>query len=168
VFGESGALLAHWGFCIFYNWPLPLRRRSTKRVKLRASLARRFWHIGLYAFLAAGIFAMADFVYLKTAGTLPDLATIWWLAVLLPLVCGGLVTLGCGGAALGERFVGAAACGAAAGMLYTALPVLLNPGSAISAGGIASNCLWRVFLFSIFSTMGAIVTELNIADPDLK
>ena len=168
VFGESGALLEHWVFCIFYNWPLTIRRRITKRIKLRAPLAKRFWHIGLYAFLAAGIFAMADFVYLKTAGTLPDLATIWWLAVLLPLVCGGLVTLGCGGAALGERFVGAAACGAAAGMLYTALPVLLNPGSAISAGSIASNCLWRVFLFSIFSTMGAIVTELNIADPDLK
>jgi hypothetical protein len=167
VFGESGALLEHWAFCIFYNWPLTVRRRITKRVKLRARLAKRFWHIGLYALLAAGIFAMADFVYLKTAGTLPDLAAIWWLAVLLPLVCGGLVTLGCGGAALGERFVGAAACGAAAGMLYTALPVLLNPGTAISAGSIAANCLWRVFLFSIFSTIGAIATELKIADPDL-
>ena len=168
VFGESGALLEHWVFCIFYNWPLTIRRRITKRIKLRAPLARRFWHIGLYAFLAAGIFVMADFVYLKTAGTLPDLATIWWLAVLLPLGCGGLVTLGCGGAELGKRFVGAAACGAAVGILYTALPLLLNPGSAISTGDIAANCMWRVFLFSIFSTIGAIVTELMMADPDLN
>ncbi len=168
VFGESGALLEHWAFCIFYNWPLTIRRRITKRVKLRAPLAKRFWHIGLYAIIAALIFVVSDFVYLKTAGTLPDLATIWWLVVLLPLVCGGLVTLGCGGAALGERFIGAAACGAAAGMLYTALPVLLNPSSTISAGSIAANCLWRVFLFSIFSTIGAIVTELKLADPDLK
>jgi hypothetical protein len=168
VFGESGALLEHWVFCIFYNWPLTIRRRITRRIKLRAPLARRFWHIGLYAFLAAGIFVMADFVYLKTAGTLPDLATIWWLAMLLPLVCGGLVTLGCGGAELGKRFVGAAACGAAVGILYTALPVLLNPSSAISTGDIAANCMWRVFLFSIFSTIGAIVTELMMADPDLN
>jgi hypothetical protein len=168
VFGESGALLEHWVFCMFYNWPLTIRRRIIKRMKLRVSLARRYWHIGLYAFLAAVIFVMADFVYLKTAGILPDLAAIWWLAVLLPLVCGGLVTLGCGGAEVGKRFVGAAACGAVAGVFYTALSVLLNPNSAISAGGIAANCLWRVFLFSILSTIGAIVTELKIADPDLK
>jgi hypothetical protein len=76
--------------------------------------------------------------------------------------------LGCGGAGLGKRFVGAAACGAAVGILYTALPLLLNPSSAISTGGIAANCMWRVFLFSIFSTIGAILTELNIADPDLN
>jgi hypothetical protein len=167
VFGESGALLEHWVFCLFYNWPLTIRRRILKRIKLRSALAKRFWHISVCALAGAGIFGIADFIYFNTTGALPGLATIWWLALLIPLVCGALVTLSCGGATLGERFIGAAACGAAAGMLYTALPVLLYPGSTIAAGGIAANCLWRVFLFSIFSTIGAIVTELKMADPDL-
>ena len=168
VFGESGALLEHWVFCLFYNWPLTIRRRILKRIKLRTALAKRFWHIGVCALAAAGIFASTNFVYLRTTGALPGLATIWWLALLIPLICGALVTLGGGGATLGERFVGAAVCGAATGVLYTAFSISLDPSSTISAGSIVANCLWRVFLFSIFSTIGAIVTELKIADPDLK
>lgn len=31
VFGERGALLERWVFCLFYNWPLTIRRRMRKR-----------------------------------------------------------------------------------------------------------------------------------------
>ena len=37
VFGERGALLEHWVFCIFYNWPLTIRLKtcfSTTRRRL--------------------------------------------------------------------------------------------------------------------------------------
>jgi len=30
VFGERGALLEHWVFCLFYNWPLTIRRKMRK------------------------------------------------------------------------------------------------------------------------------------------
>lgn len=33
VFGERGALLEHWVFCLFYNWPLTIRRKMRKRAK---------------------------------------------------------------------------------------------------------------------------------------
>jgi len=168
VFGESGALLEHWVFCLFYNWPLTIRRRILKRIELRSSLAKRSWHIGLCAAVAAGIFGLADAAYLKTAGELPDLKTIWYLAAILPLVCGAAVTLGGGGATLGRRFVGAAVCGIATGVGYTAISVLMGLTSGIAVSGIQANGLWRIFLFSIFSTIGAIATELKLADPELK
>lgn len=34
VFGERGALLERWVFCLFYNWPLTIRRRMRKRAKI--------------------------------------------------------------------------------------------------------------------------------------
>ena len=168
VFGESGALLEHWVYCLFYNWPLTIRRRIRKRIQLRAGTVKRFWHIGLIALAAAIVFGISDFVYLRQVGELPSLKAIWWLAVLLPPACGALVTLGGGGATLGQRFVGAAACGVATGLFYTALSALLGQISGVSLSTIGASCLWRVFLFSMFSTLGAIVTELTLADPDLK
>ena len=168
VFGETGALLEHWVFCLFYNLPLTIRRRIRKRTLLRASMAKRYWHIGLWAVAATGIFGIADFVYLGNVGNLPDLRTIWWLSVFVPMLCGAMVTLGCGGATLVKRFVGAAVCGIAVGVFYAAVSAFLGHSSGISMGEIATNGVWRIFVFSIFSVLGAIITELKLPDPDLK
>ena len=168
VFGESGALLEHWVFCLFYNWPLTIRRRIRKRLDQRASIDKRYWHIGLCAMAAAGIFGIADIVYFRNLGELPNLTTLWWLSVPLPMLCGSIVTLGCGGATLGERIVGAAVCGVMAGAFYTAVSAVLVSSNGISVGVIATNGLWRMFVFSIFATFGAIFTELKLPDPDLK
>jgi hypothetical protein len=162
VFGESGALLEHWVFCLFYNWPLTIRRRIQKRIQLRSSIKKRFWHIGLCAVAVAAIFGLADLVYLRQIGELPDLKTIWWLSVFLPMLSGSMVTLGCGGATLGERFLGAVICGALVGILYTAVSTLLVSGNGIIVGAVATNLLWRIFLFSIFSFIGAVITELKL------
>ena len=168
VFGESGALLEHWVFCLFYNLPLTIRRRIRKRSLLRASMANRYWHIGLCAVAATGIFGIADFVWLGNVGELPDLRTIWWLSVFLPMLCGAMVTLGCGGATLVKRFVGAAVCGVAVGVFYAAVSAFLGHSSGILIGEIATNGVWRIFVFSIFSILGAIITEVKLPDPDLK
>ncbi|MBW1826568.1 MAG: hypothetical protein JRI78_06135 [Deltaproteobacteria bacterium] len=168
VFGESGALLEHWVFCLFYNWPLTIRRRIQRRLDLRASINKRFWHIGLCAMAAAGIFGIADVVYFRNLGELPGLTTLWWVSVPLPILCGTIVTLGCGGATLSERIVGAAVCGVMAGMFYTFVSAVLVHSNGIPVGEIAANGLWRMFVFSIFSTFGAIFTELKLPDPDLK
>ncbi|MBW1957237.1 MAG: hypothetical protein JRF31_06940 [Deltaproteobacteria bacterium] len=167
VFGESGALLEHWVFCLFYNLPLTIRRRIGKRVLLRASMPNRYWHIGLCAIAATGIFGIADFVYLGNVGNLPDLRTIWWLCVFVPMLCGAVVTLGCGGATLAKRIVGAAVCGVAVGVFYAGVSAFLGHGSGISMGEIVTNGMWRIFVFSIFSVFGAIITEVKLPDPDL-
>jgi len=163
VFGERGALLEHWVFCLFYNWPLTIRRRMRKRTEVRASRSERYWHAGLCAVGAAGIFGLVDFAYFRNFGELPGLRDIWWLAIFVPLVCGAAVTLGCGGAPLWKRIVAAAGCGAVVGVLYTAASVILSRNS-----GIAASCVWRIFIFAILSTIGAIVTELKLPDTDLE
>jgi hypothetical protein len=167
VFGESGALLEHWVFCLFYNWPLTIRRRIRKRMELRSTAAKHFWHILLYAVAGAIIFAVADFVSIQRAGYLPGLKNIWWLAVPVPMLCGAAVTLGCGGAMLWQRFVGATVCGILVGIFYTGATVLLGHSSGLSVENIAAICVWRTFVFAIFATLGAIVTELKLPDPEL-
>jgi len=167
VFGESGALLEHWVFCLFYNLPLTIRRRIRNRSLLRASMAKRYWHIPLCAVAATGIFGITDFVYLGNVGNLPDLKTIWWLWICVPMLCGAVVTLGYGGESLGKRFVGAAICGAAMGVFYTTVSAFLGHSGGIWVGEIATNGMWRIFVFSIFSVFGAIITELKLPDPDL-
>jgi len=167
VFGESGALLEHCVFCLFYNWPLTIQRRIRKRIKLRTSIKSRYWHIGLCAIAGAGIFGIADFAYLKNVGSLPSLKAIWWLSILVPMICGAMVTLGCGGATLGKRFIGAAVCGVVTGIFYTAVSAMLGHSSGILVGEILASCMWRIFIFSILSPIGAIITELKLSDPDL-
>jgi len=147
---------------------LTIRYRIRKRIQLRASIRKRFWHVGMCAVVAAVIFGLADLAYLKNIGKLPDLREIWWLSVLVPMLCGAVVTFGCGGATLGERFFGAVICGAIVGMLYTAVSTILVSGGEISIGTVTTNLLWRIFIFSIFSFIGAVITELKLGDPELK
>jgi len=165
VFGERGALLEHWVFNLFYNWPLTIRRRMRKRAELRASPKPRYWHVGLCAIGVAGLFSFAEFLYLENAGAPPDSNILWWLAVLVPqvLICGAVVTLGCGGATLAKRIVAAAVCGVLIGVLYTAVSAILSYN-----GGIVASCVWRVFIFAILSTIGAIVTELKLPNTDME
>ena len=162
VFGERGALLEHWVFRLFYNWPLTIRRRMRRRAEMRASMKPRYWHVGLYAAAAAVIFGLADFVHLRNTAELPSLREIWWLVVFVPLACGAGVTLGCGGAALWRRVIAATVCGVVVGLLYTAISAILQYN-----GGIMASCAWRVFIFAVLSTAGAVVTELKLPDPDL-
>jgi hypothetical protein len=162
VFGESGALLEHWAFRLFYNRPLTIRRRIRKRAEIRAAMKPRYWHMGLCAVGVAGIFGFADFAYLGNAGVLPGLKEIWWLVVLVPLVCGAVVTLGAGGTALWKRIIGAAVCGAVAGVLYTAASTILGHAQGVAGGEIATYCFWRTFIFAGLSTVGAIITELKL------
>ena len=159
VFGEGGALLEHWVFCLFYNWPLTIRRRMLKRAEARALKKPRYWHAGLCAVATAGIMELADFIYLQKIGEPPGLRDIWWLVILAPLICGAAVTLGCAGAALGKRVVTAAVCGVLAGAFYAGISVLLSHD-----GGIVANCIWRMFIFAILCTIGAIATEIKLPE----
>ena len=161
VFGERGALLEHGVFCMFYNWPLTIRRRMRKMIQIRNTMRPRYWHIGLYAIAGAVIFGLIDYVYLYSLYRLPVLREIWWLALLLPLFCGAATTLGARGASLAKRFVGATICGVLLGIFYTGLSAMLGYGSLIPNSHIVISGVWRVFLFAILSPIGAVITELR-------
>jgi len=168
VFGERGALLEHKVFCLFYNWPLTIRGRIRKREQIRAGLQPRYWHIALCAIAGSGIFSLADFAHLGSLGQLPGLKEMWALAVLVPLLCGAVVTLAAGGAALWKRIAGAAICGGVLGVLYTATSATLGYGGLTGAGAMATGCVWRIFVFAIFSTMGTLLTELTLPGQGVK
>ncbi len=160
VFGERGALLEHWVFYLFYNWPLTIRRRMRKRAEARALTKPRYWHAGVSAVVTAGILGLVDLAYMRHFGELPGLRDIWPLAVLAPLACGAAVTLGCRGATLGKRVITAAVCGVSAAVLYTVASAMLGDN-----GAIVASCIWRIFIFAILSTSGAIITELKLPEP---
>jgi len=163
VFGERGALLEHWVFRLFYNWPLTIRRRMRKRAEFRESIKPRYWHVGLWTVVAALSLGSVDYNYLNNVGNLPGFKDIWLFMVLVPLVCGAGVTLGCGGARLWKRIVAATICGIALGVLYTAVSATLV--KTLAAGDMAAACLWRVFVFAVLSTVGAMATELKLPEP---
>jgi len=164
VFGERGALLEHWVFGLFYNRPLTIRRRMQKRAQVRTQMKPRYWHVGLCAIGVVVLLTLAEFLYIENVGVPPGFNKLWWLAVIVPqlLICGAIVTLGCGGAALTKRLAVAAVCGVLIGVLSTAVSTILSYN-----GGIVAICVWRVFIFAIVSTIGAIITELRLPDTDM-
>ena len=167
VFGERGALLEHKVFNLFYNWPLTIRRRMRKRGEWRATLKPRYWHILLCIITGSAIFILADWVYYTRFGELPGLWTMWPLAVIVPLLCGSVVTFGAGGTPLWRRSISAAVCGACVGVLYTVISPVLGYNTPIDIAEIAVNCVWRVFVFTILSVVGMLLTELNLPEPEI-
>lgn len=144
VFGERGALFEHSVFCLFYNWPLTIRRRMRARAALREKLIPRYWHITPIAVLASVALIYFGRLHFKLA------------AVLLSLVCGMLTTVYCGRAVLLKRFFAAGAAGFLTAVLY-----------ALFSGRItdsALNALWWGFSFALTSAIGAVLTELSLPD----
>ncbi len=168
VFGERGALLEHWVFYLFYNWPLTIRRRMRRRAELRRSQKPRYWHLGLCAIGAVALLALAESVYFHTIGSLPE--SKWWvLGVLMPVVftCGSAVALACGGAALWKRIVSATTCGILAAVLFTsATGLLFADHAALELKGLLGTGIWRAFGFAILATLGAIIAELKLSEPE--
>ena len=92
-------------------------------------------------------------------GESPGLRDIWPLVILAPFLCGAVVTLGCGGAILGKRIVTATAGGVLAGAIYAGISIFFS-----HKGGIVAICIWRMFIFAILTTVGAIATEIKLPD----
>ncbi len=166
VFGERGALLEHWVFCLFYNWPLTIRRRIAARAILRQRQPVRYWHITVCALAAAAVFALADWIWLSQRGSIPTLRSIWYATAILPALCGWAVTVFAGGMLLWKRFISAAAAGVLAGLFYTiATALVIN----LSGSDVVMSARWpfRLFFFAVFACLGAIITELRLSDVEL-
>ena len=168
VFGEGGALLEHWVFGLFYNWPLTIRLRMHKRAEVRSKLKKRSWHMGLCAVFAAIAFSALEFVFLLGTGEFPGLKDMWFFALVIPVFCGMIVTLGAGGSVLSKRIISSVAFGVLAGLLYTGATFVLSYDAPVSLSWLIGNCVWRVFVFSALSVTGAVLTELLLSNPDLQ
>jgi hypothetical protein len=167
VFGERGALLEHWIFGLFYNWPLTIRRRMNKRAQMRATLKPRYWHTPIAIIAAAAVFGLASLIYYKTKGQLPHLKNIWYLTIVLPIACGAVVTIGAGGLELWKRIVTSTISGVMLGVLYTTILLSIGSGTETTIGRIIIGCIWRSFVFALFATIGAIITELKLPDVEI-
>jgi len=165
VFGERGALLEHKIYSLFYNWPLTIRRRMQKRKQFRATIQPRYWHIGVCAILGAGIFAAVDAIYMNQFGNLPNLKSIWIAAVIVPTMCGAIVTLGAGGTAIWKRVMGAALCGVALAVISIVATSIVGHDSPIDTSNMLINGVWRVFVFTVLSALAVLLTELKLPEP---
>jgi len=168
VFGERGALLEREVFNLFYNWPLTIGRRMQKRAQMRTGIKQRYWHLVLCAVGGAGIFSLADHAYLNKAGVLPGLMDTWALTAMVPLLCGAMATLGAGGARLWKRVVGAAICGGAVALFSIVFSGCMGYGEMIGFGEIAVRFAWRAFAFMTLTSLGAMITELQLPEPREK
>ncbi|MGE5343187.1 MAG: hypothetical protein ACM3SY_17080 [Candidatus Omnitrophota bacterium] len=168
VFGERGALLEHWVYRLFYNWPLTIRRRMKVWARIRENQNARYWHIGLYAIGVAGLLSAFDGFYLRISGGIPGLNENWWMAILLILVGSVGMTRGAGGAAFSRRMASAALWGVGTGILYPIVStLLLQHGIGVMKDFLLREA-WYIFIFAVFATIGSAVTELRIPDPELK
>jgi hypothetical protein len=166
VFGESGALLERWIFCLFYNWPLTIGRRIRTRLEKRKQTPSRYWHVVLAVMGASIGFLGVDHLLFQQTGMIPRLKDIWWAVIVIPFFSGSFITLFGGGLSLWGRIkatlfysVTTAVCITGAAVVIPAIPNELN--------ALITSGIWRCFLFSVFSVIGLIITELLIPDPNI-
>jgi len=165
VFGERGALMEHWVFNLFYNWPLTIRRRMRLRAELRASQKPRYWHIPLCVLGGAGVLGLFDATFFARADRLPTLKELWWLVAAVPLFCGVLTSLGSGGATLGRRVIAAATAGGLTALVATLISIWVSRTGEAAQVHLLALAAWRVFILTILATVGAIGSELTLPEP---
>lgn len=169
VFGERGALLEHWVFRVFYNWPLTLRRRMNKIAEYRRTLKPRYWHMPVCAICATVIFAITERLYMQRCDALPELRQIWYISFIIPFLCGVLVSAFAGGLCLWKRIMTATVAGLTVGLLFTGVTAFDNSfAHLITTAELLRRGAWRLFAFTVFSTLGALVREVKTPDPDLR
>jgi hypothetical protein len=174
VFGERGALLEHWIFCLFYNWPLTIRRRMKQISEMRLGLAVRLWHVPAAALITAALMVFSHHLYHSNTQILPTKDNLWYLrplfclAALIPAAAGWATARFAGGLVRSRRIIAATLCGTAVGLIYTIAAFGLEHRWTAERPDLLVPLIWRVFAFTIFSTIGALIAEITLADPDLK
>ena len=180
VFGERGALLEHGVFDLFFNYPLTLRRRRTIIRKRRASLPTRVWHMAPLALLGVAAFSLIDWRMLVAYGHVPQMRTIWYATIAVPLLLGSLVARWAGGAKTTRRIVIAIEAGIVMGLLNSichsgwhlySTGVIDHVGelrsalSATNTGDLLARFLRHAFSFAVFAAIGAFLTETFVREP---
>jgi hypothetical protein len=168
VFGEQGALLEHWVFRLFYNWPLTIRRRMGRIAEVRKALKARYWHTFVYILLGTALLTVADYAYFNYSGVIPGLGDTWWFALIVTVMCAAGITIGAGGAARAVRFVSALLWGILTGIFYTAAKAYFVQGLNTITGDLIKDAAWHVFFLAVFAVFAAVAVEIRLKDPDIK
>jgi hypothetical protein len=168
VFGERGALLERWVFNLFYNWPLTIRRRIRSRTAARSLLKPRRWHVALTAAAAAGVMGAGYGLFIYLFGIMPYLRDLWWIFLVVSLSCGAVVTHFGAGMRPGRRIFAAAFCGILLGLMTTLAWWGVATIQEMPVENLLTEGMWRMFLAAIFTTLGAILWELRLPDPELR
>ncbi len=168
VFGERGAWLEHAVFDMFYNYPLSLGIRIRQRDERAAKTKPRAWAIPLAVLLGTGLLALLDFLFVRSAGRVPLLKDVWWVAFLVPIAAGFLASLWSLRGKMGKRVAAGITAGALIGLGYGAVTTFLSPlfpglvaasGPVAINGALALTVLWKVFIFALLAIPGAILAE---------
>jgi hypothetical protein len=168
VFGERGAWLEHAVFDAFYNYPLSLGIRIRRRDERAARTRPRAWAIPLVILLGAGMLALLDILFVRSAGRVPVLKDVWWAAFVVPIAAGFLASLWSRRKRMGKRVIAGITAGALIGLAYGAVNIFLSPlfpglavaaGPAVLNGALALTVLWKVFIFALLAIPGALLAE---------
>jgi hypothetical protein len=165
VFGEPGALMEHSVFGFFYNWPLTIRSRVARRERQRATHPPRRWHIAVWAVAGAAVMGAAEYLFLSSNHALPTLKDMVWLMIVVSFFTGMAVTLGCGGATLQKRIVSTAIAGVTMGILASGTSLCLGT-TQTEVMHLLSGFIWRIFIFTLFAVISAVLTEVFLQDRD--
>jgi hypothetical protein len=162
VFGESGALLEHKIFTLFYNIPLTIRRKMSERAERRKLQRPRFWHAVVIVLAFAGLGGYIEYLSILKSGAVHGLRQMAPMLVATGLLGGILVNIGSGGASSSQRMMLVVASGISIGVLIAAISSALNvhiPGTPILT---LSSIFWCSFIVGLVSVAGAVVTEFKL------
>jgi len=173
VFGERGALFERWVFGLCYNWPLTIRRRLGRIAEIRKNQTQNYLHLPIIVGLTWALLISLHQIYHQKTEQIPVRENFWYLAALWPfagpILCGWFAAVFAGGMPLVRRIIGAAACGAAVAIAYSIGAFFLEKTwFPEQQTALFFPMFWRVFAFTILSTLSAMVRELWMQDPNLK
>ncbi|HUF00222.1 MAG TPA: hypothetical protein VMN99_13270 [Anaerolineales bacterium] len=161
VFGESGALLEHKIFTLFYNLPLTIRRKMGERAEKRKMQKPRVWHAVLIVLALPVPGAYIEYLSMMKTGFIPSLKQIAPVLIVAGFVGGVLVNLWSGGASLAQRMILAVASGIGIGVLITVFSFASSSNTANAPITVLSNTVWRSFIIGTLSAAGAVLTEFR-------
>ncbi|MBN2460793.1 MAG: hypothetical protein JXB60_04225 [Candidatus Cloacimonetes bacterium] len=163
VFGEKGALLEHWIFRLFYNWPLTIRRQMQERKAWRRNIPPRIWHAPFILILGSFLMGVIEYLWQQHHLVLPQLKDIWWALVILPCLAGSLLTRFAGGMIIWQRLLLSLSGGLVMTVLVSFIEQYLNNDEFM-----IYRSIWLLFFFCIFSVWGSIFTELTLGETGHK
>jgi hypothetical protein len=159
VFGEKGALLEHGVFSLFYNYPLTLKRKIMEREVIRKNLTPRFFHIPVIIFLGVTILFGAE-IFLNPNPSSPiSLKSFWPITILIPIISGFSLSFFSKGIRLKKIILHSIFTGIFISILSIISLFIFN--NDISTPILLASLMWRIFLFTLFTTISSIVTEIK-------
>jgi hypothetical protein len=162
VFGESGALLEHKIFTLFYNVPLTIRRKMAERAEIRKLQRPRLWHAVFIVLAIASLGGYIEYLSLLKSGSVPGLRQMAPLLVAAGFLSGILVNMGSGGASSSRRMALVLASGISIGVLIATISSALNVHVPNTPILVVSDILWCSFIVGLLSVAGAVVTEFKL------